>query len=294
MGFEAVAEELFLNLNSLVHRQADAFIDRLLAVAHRDRGVLGDLAGELEGVLHQFGLRVDRVDQADAQRFVGLDVERRVDELLGHAHADKAGQPLGAAEARRDAKAHFGLAEDGVVAAQADVAAHGELIAAAERETVDRRDDRQREVLNHQEDIVAELAESLAFGLGHRGHRADVGAGHKALFARAGEHHAAHGVLVNALKRGLEVGEDFGVQRIERLRPVDRNDRHRALQFGFNKRHWIVPPNSKSVAVGGHAPTTATPLQKSKAKLCAGSAATSARFCFTFRPKGIHRGKQMR
>ena len=59
----------------------------------------------------------------------------RVNQLLCHAHADEARQTLRAAEARRDAQTHFRLAEDGVVGAEADVAAHSQLIAAAQRDS---------------------------------------------------------------------------------------------------------------------------------------------------------------
>ena len=103
VGLEAVAEQLFLDLNGLLNGQADAAVDGLLAVADRNGSILGDLAGQLQRSGHQLLLRVDGVDQTNAQGLVCLDVQGRVDELLGHAHADKACQTLGAAEARRDA-----------------------------------------------------------------------------------------------------------------------------------------------------------------------------------------------
>ena len=149
--------------------------------------------------------------------------------MLGHAHAHQTGQALGAAEAGGDAKAHLGLAEHGIVGADADVAGHGQLTAAAQGETVHRGDDRQGEALNHQEDVIPQLAEGLALRLGHGGHGADVGARHKALVPRAGEHHAAHGVLVDALESGLQVGQHLWVQRVESLGPVNGENRHSAL-----------------------------------------------------------------
>ena len=100
-------------------------------------------------------------------------------------HADQTGQTLGAAEARRDAQTHFRLAEHGVVGAEADIAAHSQLIAAAQREAVDSCDDRQREMLDHQEHIVAQLAERFTLGLRHGGHRADVSTGNEALVTGA-------------------------------------------------------------------------------------------------------------
>ena len=149
--------------------------------------------------------------------------------MLGHAHAHQTGQALGAAEAGGDAKAHLGLAEHGIVGADADVAGHGQLTAAAQGKAVHRGDDGQGEALDHQEDVIAQLAESLALGAGHGGHGADVGARHEALVPGAGEDHAAHGILVEALKGGLQVGQHLWVQRVESLGPVNGENRHSAL-----------------------------------------------------------------
>src|SRR5699024_6482442 len=51
---------------------------------------------------------------------------------------------------------------------------------------------------------------------------------------------------------------------------------------------------SKSVSVGGHAPTTETPTGKFCGKLCARSEATSARFAVKFCRRGFQKGKQTR
>ena len=63
-----------------------------------------------------------------------------------HVHrlglADRARQPLRAADAGDDAELDLGLAELGVVGGDDDVAQHGELAAAAERKARHRRDDR--------------------------------------------------------------------------------------------------------------------------------------------------------
>ena len=101
-----------------------------------------------------------------------------------------------------------------------------------------RRDDGQREVLDHQEDVVAQLAEGFAFRLGHGGHGADVGTGHEALVAGAGEDHAAHGVLVDGLEGSLQVSQHFGVQGVERLGTVDRHNGDGVLDFGIDKGHF--------------------------------------------------------
>ena len=74
VGLEAVAEQLFLDLNSLLDGQADAAVDCLLAVAYSDGCVLCDLAGQLQHVLHQLSLRIHSVHQTNAQSLVCLDV----------------------------------------------------------------------------------------------------------------------------------------------------------------------------------------------------------------------------
>ena len=117
--------------------------------------------------------------------------------------------------------------------------AHGRLIAAAQREAVDSSDDGQREALNHQENVVAQLAESLALGLGHRGHRANVGTGHEALVTGTGQDDAADGVLIDGLKGGLQISQNLRVQRVQRLRAVNGQDGNGVLNLSSNKGHYV-------------------------------------------------------
>ena len=93
-------------------------------------------------------------------------------------------------------------------------------------------------MLDHQEHIVAQLAESLALGLGHSGHGADVSTGNEALVASAGQHDTADGVLIDGLKGGLQVSQNLRVQRVQRLRAVDGQDGNGVLNFGSNKGHF--------------------------------------------------------
>ena len=237
MSLEAVAEQLLFDLDSLLDGEADAVVDCLLAVAHGDGSVLGDLVGQLQDILHQLSLRIHCVDQANAISLVSLDVQCRVDQLLCHAHANQTCQTLGAAEARGDAQTDFRLTKHSVVGADADVAAHSQLIAAAQCKAVDGCDDGDGEALDHQEHIIAQFAESLALGLGHGAHGADVSACHEALVAFAGQDDAADGGLVNCLKSSLQVCQDFGVQGVQCLRAVDGDDLDCALHLGFYKCH---------------------------------------------------------
>jgi len=237
VGLEAVAEQLLFDLNSLLNGQADAVVDGLLAVAHSDGGVLGDLASQLQHILHQLGLRVHGIDQTNAVSLIGLDVQGRVDQLLCHAHAHQTGQTLGAAEARGDAQTDFGLTEHSVVRADADVAAHSQLVAAAQRKAVDGCNHWDGEMLDHQEHIIAQLAEGLALCLGHGAHGADIGTSNKALVAFAGQNDAADGVLIHSLKSCLQVCQNLGVQGVQCLGTVNGDDLNCALHLGFYKCH---------------------------------------------------------
>ena len=180
------------------------------------------------------------IDQPDAQRFLRINVQSGIKHLLGHAHAYQSGQPLGAPKAGRDAQAYLGLPEHCVIGRQADVAAHGQFVAAAQCKAVDRSDDGQGELLDIQEDIVAQLAESFALSLGHGAHGSDIGTGYKAFFPCAGKHHAADGVLIDGLKSRLQVGQDLGVQGVESLGPVDGDNGYGSLDLGIYKCHGML------------------------------------------------------
>ena len=167
MGLEAIAEQLLLDLNSLLDGQADAVVHCLLAVAHSNGSVLCDLAGQLQDILHQLSLRIHGVDQTDAVSVVSLDVQRRVDQLLCHAHADQTSQTLGAAEARGDAQTDFRLTEHSIIRADAEIAAHSQLVAAAQCKAVDGCDDGDGEMLDHQEHIIAQLGNDVFLMIEH-------------------------------------------------------------------------------------------------------------------------------
>ena len=96
-----------------------------------DGGVLGEGLGHLQRAVHEGLGGVDGVDKADLFRLVGLDHLAGEDQFLGLGHAHAAGQALGAGEAGGDAQTHLRLAELGLFGGQDDVAAEGQLAAAA-------------------------------------------------------------------------------------------------------------------------------------------------------------------
>src|SRR6202163_1152289 len=125
-----------------------------------------------------------------------------IDHLAGqthehcHAFAQQPGRALRAAVARQDAEVHLGLAELRVLARDANVARHGELAAAAEREAVDRCDHRHAQAFERARERLTFARLRLAGArVGQRVELADVRARGERLRARAGEDHGAERVV---------------------------------------------------------------------------------------------------
>ena len=92
-------------------------------------------------------------------------------------------------------------------------------------------------MLDHQEHIIAQLAEGLAFCLSHGAHRTDISTSNEALVAFAGQNDAADSLLIHSLKSCLQVCQNFGIQGIQCLGAVDGNDLNCTLHLGFYKCH---------------------------------------------------------
>ena len=123
-----------------------------------------------------------------------------------HALAHEARQTLRAAVAGRDPELDLRLAELRVLAGDADVTRHGELAAAAERESVDRRDDRLAAGLESPKHALAALRARLAIERPLPRQIAGVGAGDERFRARAGEDRAPdHGNGSDPLARITEL-----------------------------------------------------------------------------------------
>src|SRR5688572_32080221 len=91
---------------------------------------------------------MDRIDQADAIRLVGMHLESRVDHLRRETWTDEPGQPLRAAPAGWNPQADFRLGEAGVLRGEANIAGDSQFTTAAECVPVDRGDDRLRQTLD--------------------------------------------------------------------------------------------------------------------------------------------------
>ena len=109
------------------------------------------------------------------------------------------GEPLRAAERRREAEIDLGLAEFGALARDRERRRLDDLAAAAVGETVDGDDDRLRKALDRAVMPLAtsdELAQRGRLAAPHAGRKTgDVGARREGALARAGEHDGADVVI---------------------------------------------------------------------------------------------------
>src|SRR5690606_39186959 len=116
----------------------------------------------------------DLVDQSDVQRLLRLDHPAAEDEVLGPGRPDQAGQPLRAAGAGDDAEQDLGLAQLGVAAGDAEVTAHGQLAAGAQRVAGDRGDGGFRDARDGAETVLDDGGAVDHVGVGHGLHLLDV------------------------------------------------------------------------------------------------------------------------
>ena len=156
----------------------------------------------------------------------------------GQAHfhrlglADRAGQPLRAAHARRDAKLDLGLAEFGLVAGDDEIGHHRQLAAAAQREAVDRGDPGLAGLLHDlagpggEEIVEIEIRRLLL------AHLLDVGARGEGLVARSGQYRAQLSLVGLIGREGRDqVLKHLRIQGVERLRAVERDQRDLVMLF---------------------------------------------------------------
>ena len=147
----------------------------------------------------RIGQRHDAGDEAGALGFLRVHHAAGQDQVHRFGLADRAGQPLRAADAGNDAELDFRLAELRVVGGDDEVALHGEFAAAAERKARDRGDHRLAR-RGGAIPVRGEIAEE-SIGEGLVRHLLDVGAGGESL-VRAGDDDAA------------DIG--VGLERVER------------------------------------------------------------------------------
>ena len=122
-------------------------------------------------------MRHNLVDQPHVHRFLGVDHAAGEHQFHCFGDADRAGQPLSAAEARGDAQGDFRRGELGPLGGDADIAGEHHLGAAAEREAVDGRDGGLGQVLELVEHPVGPGGEGVSRARRHVLHLGDIGPG---------------------------------------------------------------------------------------------------------------------
>ena len=153
-------------------------------------------AGQFARGRQQRRMRHHDVDEPDLQRALRRERIARQQQLERALAPGEARQPLRSAEGRRHAEIDFRLGETRALAGDGQMHGLGDLAAAAERQAVDRGDDRFPEGFEPRGHGLAapdEVAHGRIAALANA-HRefVDVGAGGKGAFARAGQDHGAH------------------------------------------------------------------------------------------------------
>src|SRR5680860_660196 len=116
LGGEQGVELAALEAGALGKRRGEAPVDRLLDHHHRVLRQVGDLVGDLHGLLEQLVDGDDAAYEVGALRLLSLHHPPRETELHGLRLADRARQALSTARPRHDAEIDLRLAEHGVVA----------------------------------------------------------------------------------------------------------------------------------------------------------------------------------
>ena len=190
----------------------------------------GDRRGGLQRLVEQLGGRHDAGDEARALGFGG------VHHPAGQAHlhrlglADRAGQALRSAHAGRDAELDLGLAELRAVGGDDEVGHHRQLAAAAQREAGDRGDPRlagRRDLSpsrrrNCRRYIAAKPWSDISLMSAPAA---------KALSLPVSTAQRWLSSASKAAKASISSAEHLAVQRVQRLRAVERDQRDRAALF---------------------------------------------------------------
>ena len=140
--------------------------------------------------------------------------------------ADRPRQPLRSAHAGGHRELDFGLAKLGIIARNDEIGHHRQLAPAAQRKARYRRNPR---FTRRCDTVVSgEVIAAIHIGEGLRLHFLDVSTRRKGLFG-TGQHRATlTGIGVVSAKCVDQVGQHLAVQRVQRLRTVERYQRHRA------------------------------------------------------------------
>ena len=214
-------------LEPVLERRRVRAVDRLLRESLRDGRLPRDLPGHPLRLLEPRLLRDDARDEPGALRLV------RVEEAAGEDHvhrlrlADRAREPLRPARARDDPEPRLRLAEPRRLGRDDQVAAHRELVPAAETKAGDGTDERRPEPADRIPALHPPRIEHVHCGRVRQ--LADVRAGRERPLV-AGEDDAANRlVAVQLLEPCDELLHERLRERVQLLGPVQPDDRDRVV-----------------------------------------------------------------
>jgi hypothetical protein len=230
-----------LLLQRLVERQVPLRVDRRPVVAEADLGERGELGGERDrGVAGRPG-RYHAVREPEPERLVGPDGTTGEDQVERRALADDPGQAHGAAVDQRHTPAAAEHTEHRGLGRHPQVAPQRELQPARDRVTLDRGDDRLRQLHARRSERTVAVGREVVDTFSVRvGHRLEVGAGAEDAVGTR-EHRGGEPVVgVEARERVGQRGRGRPIDRVADVGPVDGPDRDRADDFVVH-RHARSP-----------------------------------------------------
>ena len=194
----------------------------------------GKTARRSHGRVHELVGRDHLVHQAPHVRLFRLDGLARGDHFQGIAHADQAGQPLGAAAARDKADLHFGLAQVDAFHRHPVMAAHGNLQAAAKAVAVDGRHHRFGSGLDAAQEArhLEGRTENLLLGL-YTQNLGDVRAGNEVL-AGTRNHNGLDGIILPRFGKSPGQLLDKMIGKLVHRRVVHGKHPHPILDLHMN------------------------------------------------------------
>ena len=190
---------------------------------HRNRQRhLGDGGCGLQGIVEQIGGRNDPGNQACTFGFFCVHVAAGEAQLHGLGLAHGARKALRATDTRNDTELDLGLAELRGIRSDDEIAEHRQLAATTERVSGDGGDQRLTsccDAIPRGEEIL-DVCVHVRLGL----HFLDVGTGGEGALGTGDQDGSDAVVRLEVGNRGDDLVHQLGVQRVESLRAVERDD----------------------------------------------------------------------
>ena len=139
-------------------------------------------------------------------------------------------------------KTDLRLREAGVLRGEANIAGDSQFATTAECVTVDRGDDRLWQAFDGAGECLSLAPERQSLGRGEIDHLLDIGARGERAVAGAGEDDDPdRAILTEGVERGSQEIELLGVERVESLRAVHRDDRDALVDLDVDRHVSLFP-----------------------------------------------------